>query len=511
MSTGGINFTNPSIRGQYVLKRHTFPLITSSYNKETSKTTGSQQLVNMYLEEVPNYSMDTAMVAIGTPGTSLWLDLSGNCVRGAIVYDNVAYVVVDSTLYQVNPDKSHSSVGTLDTSSGRVTIVAILGQLEIADGYHTYNYNIGSNTFAQVTTGSLPANVTQIAAMDGYFIFLTPNSQQVWISDNNDGTSITATHFFNSNSSYDLVVNAQVCNGLLYFFNQYTTSIWSDTGQITIAFSPVQGGVHNIGCAAQYTPMTILDSVYFLAQDARGILGIAMLSGMNMTVLQNRAFAERVNNFDNYTDAYSWTDTINGHTIYNITFPTAHTYRGETWSYDTTTQVFFQRTTYNLSAAFYPDYDRHIANCSFQLGGITIVGDFQSGKLFHLDPNTYTDNGNPIERIIVSPNFVLNNSFFRIYKLDVDLEKGIGLATGQGSDPIINLQFSRDKGNTWSNLLARHATPMGDYRSRVRWCALGGGRAFTVKLTMSDPVKWIIASSSLEMEIESNQPIPGGF
>jgi len=499
----------------YPPKRTQYPLLASSYNKSSTKGTGSQLLVNMYLEEVPDTSFYSDVAAIGTPGTTLVLANSGGSVRGSITYNSTAYIVIDSTLYQLTTDSSNSAIlsaplGTLSSSVGRVVIRAIYNQLELADGYNVYNYNILTNTFTTVSDVSLPANCTQILAMDGYFLFFTPNSQKVWVSDPNDGTKITATHFFSTNTSYDYLVSGEVSNGILYFFNQYTTTCWSDTGQTTTPFTPIQGGIHNIGCAAQYTPLVVADAVYFLAQSAKGVLGIGSISGINMTIIQNRALAERINSFTNYSDAFGWTDTINGHVMYNITFPTARGYRGETWSYDTTTQAFFQRTTYNPSAAYYPDFDRYIANCCFTIGQRQYVGDFQTGNIYLLDPTNYTDNGQVIQREVISPHFIMENCWFRIYKLEIDLEKGIGLTTGQGSDPLIRLQVSKDKGNTWSNFYDRSATAIGNYKNRARWASLGGGRTMTMKLTMTDPVKWVIVNATMEVELEQHAVPPSG-
>lgn len=483
------------------LKRRKFPIIASSYNKSNTQCTGTENLVNMYLEQKPDSSNYFPVVAVGTPGTSLWLDCGGSSVRGMLRYTDHFYAVVDDTLYKIEWPGVKTAVGTLTTTTGRVTIKAILGQLELADGANVYNYNVGTNTFTTLTDPSTPANCKQVLALNSKFILFQPNSQTLWVTDLADGTSITATHFFNSNSSYDIAVSGAVNTNLMYIFNEFSTDVWEDTGQVTVPFTKVSGGNFSIGCAAEYSPLVVNNATYFLAQNESGVLGIGSISGLNMQIVSNHAFAERIRNFASYDDAFAWTDTIDGHIMYNITFPTSNVARGETWGYDTTTGVFFQRTTYYPGADFYPDYDRHIANCNVSIQGIQLIGDYNSGKIYKLDPEAYTDNGQPIHREITSPTLVFSNQFFKMGKLEIDVEKGVGLVSGQGSSPLIFLEVSRDKGNTWTNKISRTAAAMGDYTSRFRWASLGGGRAMTLRLTMSDPVQWVVCGATVEVSV----------
>jgi hypothetical protein len=72
--------------------------------------------------------------------------------------------------------------------------------------------------------------------------------------------------------------------------------------------------------------------------------------------------------------------------------------------------------------------------------------------------------------------------------LRLDVEVGVGLATGQGSDPQISLSVSRDNGKTWGAEMWKPLGKAGEYATRVEWRRLGSCRQFTPKIRVSDPV-----------------------
>ena len=68
-------------------------------------------------------------------------------------------------------------------------------------------------------------------------------------------------------------------------------------------------------------------------------------------------------------------------------------------------------------------------------------------------------------------------------------EFGVGLSTGQGSDPQIMMRFSDDGGFTWSPDRRASIGRMGVRLIRAMWDRLGTFRQRTVEISVSDPVK----------------------
>jgi hypothetical protein len=76
------------------------------------------------------------------------------------------------------------------------------------------------------------------------------------------------------------------------------------------------------------------------------------------------------------------------------------------------------------------------------------------------------------------------------------MEVGGGLVSGQGSNPQIGLSISRDNGKTWGPQMLKPMGKIGEYATVVEWRGLGTTRAFTPKLTVTDPVPVVLRQRS---------------
>lgn len=80
------------------------------------------------------------------------------------------------------------------------------------------------------------------------------------------------------------------------------------------------------------------------------------------------------------------------------------------------------------------------------------------------------------------------NIFLYLSRLEVLMQQGVGLSTGQGSAPIVMLRISRDGGSTWGYEIQMSVGALGQYDFRTYVNRLGRGRNFVVELACSDPV-----------------------
>jgi hypothetical protein len=89
-------------------------------------------------------------------------------------------------------------------------------------------------------------------------------------------------------------------------------------------------------------------------------------------------------------------------------------------------------------------------------------------------------------------------------KLQVDLQAGNGLTTGQGSAPLMEIDWSDDGGFTWSNIRFTPSGPLGQYQRRVIERMLGQSRSRVFRLAVSDPVQWIVVDGYMDLIAGSN-------
>jgi hypothetical protein len=78
------------------------------------------------------------------------------------------------------------------------------------------------------------------------------------------------------------------------------------------------------------------------------------------------------------------------------------------------------------------------------------------------------------------------------------METGVGLVTGQGSDPELMMEFSDDGGLTWESLPNKKIGMMGEYLHRPFWNALGSARQRVYRGAISDPIRVTISDTTLE-------------
>ena len=122
--------------------------------------------------------------------------------------------------------------------------------------------------------------------------------------------------------------------------------------------------------------------------------------------------------------------------------------------------------------------------------GKTMIGDRSNGKIYYLDMNTYTDNGQPITRVRRTQ--IINKERVNVIhnRVEIEFEPGVGLEGGGGPQAI--LKWSDDGGHTWSSGRSVNIGGYQQYGTRAIWRRLGKSRNRIYELTIEEPVKIIL-------------------
>jgi hypothetical protein len=83
-------------------------------------------------------------------------------------------------------------------------------------------------------------------------------------------------------------------------------------------------------------------------------------------------------------------------------------------------------------------------------------------------------------------------------KLQIDLYAGNGISTGQGSDPLLEIDWSDDGGHTWSDIHFVQTGAIGAFRTRAILRRMGSSRDRVYRIACSDPVQWSIINGFLD-------------
>jgi hypothetical protein len=165
-----------------------------------------------------------------------------------------------------------------------------------------------------------------------------------------------------------------------------------------------------------------------------------------------------------------------------------------------------------------------------------LVGDYENGKIYSLENEQYTDDGDTIRRLRRAKHLTtdLQRQFFESFQ--IQFQPGVGLSgivpgtfTGyllledgyvlltesgalielnevytQGVDPQAMLRWSNDGGSTWSNEHWVSIGKQGNYVNRALWRRLGWSRDRIFEVVITDPIKAVIVSAELKASAGDN-------
>ena len=441
-----------------------------------SLNVNAQRRLNMYYE-VSKQEDKAKVTAYGTAGTILFTSLGDTPCRVLYEFGDFMYAVHRGTFWQINNAGVKVAKGTIGTTSGKISISDNGTQIMFVDGAKGYIYNTLTDVFAQITDPDFPNNPNTVTFLARVFVVSFSSTGRFYISVIDDGLSLNALDFANAESSPDYLVNAYNNNGQLVLFGQKTTEFWGVTGG-EFPFANIQGTAIDFGLAARFSVTKFGNGVMFLARSSAGEVTVMYMQGFQVKDITGHELSNVINSYANLEAATAFYYEMDGHQFYELNIG------GVTWLYDGSTQGWSQLKSFGAT--------RHLAENHTQYLFRSMVSHYSNGDIYRLDKNIYSDNGMVIEREIVSRHIFDEMKDVFISELQLDMETGVGLNAGQGSDPQIMLQISKDGGHTFGSERWLSFGKIGQYLTRVIWRQLGTGYDFVFKIRVTDPVKVVI-------------------
>lgn len=465
-----------------------FPFVGGAYTAR-SRTFDAQRSVNLYPELSGDGTSKSVAMLVGTPGLKPWATLPTANVRGLIKFSATqAIAIAGSTAYSLNAAGTATALtGSLDGLMTPVSMATNGSIIMVVTGPHGYFINPSTMVVTQITDTDFYGG-TNVYFDDGYFIWNRPDTGQFQITQLY-GTAIDALDFATAEGSPDDIVGLCVDHREVWLLGENSTEVWYDSGNALFPFERIQGAFLEIGCAAPYSIAKMDNSIIWLASDDRGYGTVQRAVGYAPKRISTHAIEFAINEYDTISDAQAFTYSQEGHLFYVLTFPSANA----TWVYDASCDLWHERAYRSSDGVL----NRIRPNCQMNFAGAIYVGDWQTGKIWAYDLDTYSDDGDVIPRIRACQHISsdMNNQFF--HSLQIDMEAGVGLPYGQGVDPQASLQWSNDGGFTWSNEYWKSIGAQGEKRARVKYDRLGTARDRVFRLTITDPVKVCIIGAKL--------------
>lgn len=438
------------------------------------------RLVNCQPEALPP-DAKTPILVSRTVGLPVWTTVGTGSINGMHSALDLVFVVSGSELYKVDSNKVSTLLGNIG-APGNIDIDGNTIGVVVVNEPNAYSYTLSTGTFAQITDSDFTSRgAADVEFIDNFLMFREPDSGRFFSADLGSLTSFDALNFATAEANPDDLNGMKVDHRQLILTGPNSVQIFENTGVSGFPFEAAINGYIEQGCLNGKTLAKQDNSVFWLADDYT----VRKLDGITPVRVSTHAIEQKL--FDiTVASVNAFTYSQDGHLFYVITAPEG------TYIYDATTGQWHERETYN--ADFW--HPRHHAQ-AFEL---ELFGNSTTNEIAFADPEVFDEFGD-IQRMewTYQPVYAEGQRAFH-KRLEVVLETGIGLTTGQGSAPEMMMEYSDDGGLTWVSLPNKSIGAIGKFETRVVWHGLGSSRQRVYRGAVSDPVKITVSDTQLEVD-----------
>lgn len=411
-----------------------------------------------------------------TPGTVAWATVGTGVIRGMKKMGGDLYVVVGSECYAIDADKQATKVANISGSrpvhmETDGTHVAILTDVAA--------YAVNRNEAVTLSLTFLGG----VAYQDGITAFVEKESQNIWFSDADDMTTIQGTSLTQKDALADNCVAILMDHRELIIFGETSSEVLWNAGETPVPFVRVPQGFIEHGIKAAHSPAKFGNNAYWLDED--GI--VREMANYTPVAISTSGIEQIIDDEPHPEDAKGFIYTQNGHPFYCLMMSTA------TVCFDIKTRLWHER----LSTG----HTRWIGQHYARFGDKHLVSRYDSNVICELDLSVFTDQGTYIRRVCEFPEVGGGVSELEHSALMLRFKPGVGLTSGQGSDPKAMLDWSDDGGLTYSNELWAGIGKKGEYKNRCFFNRLGQAHTRRYRVVVTDPVNAILAGAWLSVDL----------
>lgn len=431
-----------------------------------------QETINLVPETTERKGTRTVSKMSRSPGLKSFGTVGTGTVRGMRTFGGVQYVVADTSLYSVASDGTETSLGTV-TGSGRVSMTnnetqLVISNLTGAGATSGWTYTPSTATFAQITDADFPGGV--LTYLDGYVIGTVPDSSDYGISALDDATSWAALDRKTCESATDGLLAVVADHGELLCLGESSIEVHKNTGALNFPFERLT--TIERGIASEHSWAQTDNGFFFLGDDGM----FYRLNQWTPLRISTRPI-ERWIETETRSEAFCLAYSRKGHSFVALCFP-----GGKTYCYDTSTGLWHRRKSFEMN--------RWRANCYAFAYGKHLVGDTTSGIVWEMSEDVYTEGTDALVCERITQYLNANGRWISMEEFEPLISAGYGLATGQGSDPKLDLRYTDDFGHTWCNWKQESVGAIGNV-VRCKFQGLGAfNQSRALHLRYSEPTRF---------------------
>ncbi len=465
-----------------------------SYTSE-SRIAAYDRSVNVYPEQIESGTGQNSYVLYMAPGYTAFCTLPDTPVRGFYTLNGTTWAVGGESLYRLPTTLGGTptllTTGITNPDGGWVTIAGngdAGHQLVLSSGSFKFCFDIPSNTL------TLQSGLAQqVGFLAGYGIALDTARSEFALSDLENFASWDPLDVTQRSDAPDKWIAMLVHqNGReMWLFGSQTTSVYYIGNDPAIPFVPNPSVFITQGTAAPLSPSVLKGSPIWLGQGIGGDRVVYWANGYTPTRVSTHAVEDAFAVFTpgQIAAAQGFVYEELGHSFYVLTFPAVSTFSetvipGATWVFDGTTSLWHERGVWNgWRYDALPIIGHVFAN------GVHLVGSPTSGVIYQMSKSLLLGtNGIGQRWLRRCPHVSKNHSFMVIDAWEILSEVGLGLPSGQGSNPMMMGSWSRNGGQTFSPEQSKSMGRVGAFSTRVIFRSLGRGNDFVLEASGSDPL-----------------------
>lgn len=448
------------------------PLSRASYKRADLPPT---YLVNCYYEAVPTRLQDNVSLFF-RPRIKQFALCGDGPMRGLYredgVLSNTAFegftmALSGDTLYRVTTAGVSTAIDTI-SGPNRMSAAGNTNVVVLTAGTQPY-YTEG----AVRTLIAFPddKNVYAVDTLNGYFLFASELGRFYWSAIG--GTTVNPLDYATAESKPDAMLTLLVLGDEIWLMCRQSVEVWQPTGDADLPFQRITGRVFGIGITARDTARKFnvngTDTMCWVGTDRK-----VYQTAPNPVPISDRSMEEKLRqaSSDDIDGMYAATATWNGHDFYILHIP------GQgSWAYDLTTRFWDEWGSYGR------DLFRGAVS-TIGPNGQSLIGDDEAGVIYELSTDIRTDAD---DFIVGEWSGLLEMSTGNQRCNNVMLICSIGMAPDPEDDPMVHMDYSDDKGQTWISAGDQPLGRQGERATRVLWKKLrpikSPGRVFRWRST----------------------------
>lgn len=480
--------------------RINLPIPLGFYQHDSLKLS-AQRCIN-WIPVIPESEALNNRALILRSGLTQFADTKLGKCRGSHTLSGVPFFVNGTSLVSIS-------------SSGKVTVRGIItgaGMVSMADN--------GSSLVIVVPGGDSfvwdGVSLTQIVDPDfqtsdtvsfyrGFFVFTTTDGKQLFVSNLNTPLVFDALDFGSAEGDPDRIVTQVLDHDELSIIGQDTTENFKLIQRSTLGF-PLQiipGAFTEKGASSKFGVVKFDNTYLFIGGGENEKPAIWRQASSSQAVkISTDAIDNEIQKFseEEISNAFSMTYSEKGQFLAIFTFVSI-TRPSKTFFYNATTSALSGRSVWSEMQTGVSDNSWRV-NTIVKAYGKFLCGDSIDGRIGELDSNNFTDYDESIFCQAATSPFSQNGTDIFAGEFCATFEAGVGLTVGDGSDPVVRMDYSDDGAKTFSFETERKLGKIGEYGHDALWRRQGRfPDQRVVRITATDDVKRNLVRLSATPEV----------